>query len=194
MSDKVTLEEAERIAVQLSPYDQLKLIAWISENLSGLLPLKITFCGSSKTYTKSDADGTPSMEEIYNRLTAQGHICFLPKLPGKPFGFDELEFEKEYGREELLRIKPIVTLEHFKKIEASDAVLIVNHSRERDGKFIEGYFGSNTLMELAVAYYLRKKIYILKPFQENHPHYEEIAKLDTIILNGDLSKIRKIGD
>lgn len=194
MSDKVTLEEVERIAVQLSPNEQLKLIAWICENLSGLLPLKITFCGSSKTYTNRDADGTPSMEEIRNRLTAQGHICFLPEIPGMPFGMSEQDFIEKFGREELLRIKPIVTLEHFKKIEVSDAVLIVNHSRERNREFIEGYFGSNTLMELAVAYYLRKKIYILKPFQKNHPHYDEIAKLDAIILNGDLSRIRKIGD
>ena len=37
MSGKVTLEEAERIAIQLSPYDQLKLIAWICENLSKLM-------------------------------------------------------------------------------------------------------------------------------------------------------------
>ncbi|MDQ1329492.1 MAG: Core-binding protein [Candidatus Poribacteria bacterium] len=37
MSDKATLEEAERIAIQLLPNEQLKLIVKIGENLNGLM-------------------------------------------------------------------------------------------------------------------------------------------------------------
>jgi hypothetical protein len=37
MNGKVTLEEVERIAFQLPPNEQLKLIAKIGENLNGLL-------------------------------------------------------------------------------------------------------------------------------------------------------------
>ena len=37
MSDKVTLEEVERIAIQLPPNEQLKLIVKIGEGLSELM-------------------------------------------------------------------------------------------------------------------------------------------------------------
>ncbi len=46
--------------------------------------------------------------------------------------------------------------EHFSKIEWSDAIVVVN--REKNG--IAGYIGGNTLMEMAVAFQLGKKIYL----------------------------------
>lgn len=44
-------------------------------------------------------------------------------------------------------------------------------------------------MELSVAYYLSKKIYLLHPISESHPHYEEIIAFNSIVLDGDLNKI-----
>lgn len=41
MTNKVTLGEAEQLVTQLSPHEQLKLVAWISERLSGLLRLPL---------------------------------------------------------------------------------------------------------------------------------------------------------
>ncbi|RKY63108.1 MAG: hypothetical protein DRQ02_13060 [Candidatus Latescibacterota bacterium] len=39
MSNRVTFEQVERLAIQLSPPEQLKLVARISEQLSGLMPV-----------------------------------------------------------------------------------------------------------------------------------------------------------
>lgn len=135
--------------------------------------MRITLCGSSKFYEK--------LKEIADDCSRKGHQCLLPE----PL-MAESEWAAKYGREELLKRKPLFTQGHFQKIENSDAILVVNLTREG----IEGYFGSNTLMEIAVAFYLGKKIFWLNPFGEDHPHYEEIAGLDATILNGDLNKIK----
>ena len=39
MSDRVTFEQVEQLAVQLPPPEQLKLVARISEQLSGFMPV-----------------------------------------------------------------------------------------------------------------------------------------------------------
>ncbi|MFA6047333.1 MAG: hypothetical protein WCV59_02180 [Parcubacteria group bacterium] len=82
-------------------------------------------------------------------------------------------------------MKPIWTKNQWKKIENSHAVLILNHEK----KGIDGYFGSNTLMELLIAFYLGKKIFLLNPIDEKHPHYEELIAFDHIVLDADLDRI-----
>lgn len=46
--------------------------------------------------------------------------------------------------------------EHFAKIEWSDAIVVVNS--EKNG--VAGYIGGNTLMEMALAFHLKKPIYL----------------------------------
>jgi len=134
--------------------------------------MKIAICGSSEFVGQ--------MKEIADQLTANGHECFLPD----PL-ISESDWVKQNSREKLLEMKPMFTQNHYKKIEQSDAVLIVNNQR----KGHDAYIGSNTLMEIAVAFFLHKKIFFLNPIQENQPHYEELAGLKAIVLHGDLSKV-----
>jgi len=54
MSNPVTLEQAEQLATQLPPPEQLKLVAYISEQLSGLL----------KTTLSHDAESTRRKREM----------------------------------------------------------------------------------------------------------------------------------
>ncbi|MEK9131100.1 MAG: hypothetical protein AAB429_03225, partial [Patescibacteria group bacterium] len=48
---------------------------------------------------------------------------------------------------------------HNRKIEYAEAVLIMN--LEKNG--VAGYIGSNTLLEMGLAFYLGKKIYLFAP-------------------------------
>jgi len=134
--------------------------------------MKITICGSC-TFAKE-------MGEATEYLSNKGFEVFAPE----PLVTEEW-YQSNHGREKLLKMKPELTKNHWRKIENSDAVLIFN----KEKKGTTGYFGSNTLMELSVAFFLNKKIYFLNPINEKHPHYEEIIGQDFIILNGDLSKI-----
>jgi hypothetical protein len=132
----------------------------------------ITICGS-QTFCKR-------IEEAKKYLNKKGHQVFAPELL-----VTEEWFQENHSREEFLRMKPIWTNNHFKKIQESDAVLIWNEEK----KGIHGYFGSNTLMELSVAFFLGKKIFLLHPINEDHPHFEELIGMKTIVLNGDLDSL-----
>lgn len=135
--------------------------------------MKITICGSA-TFVED-------MAKAAENLRNNGHEVFTPD----PLVTEEW-YQENYGREKFLEMKPIWSLNHFKRIENSDAVLILNHQK----RGINGYFGSHTLMELSVAFYLGKKIFLMNPIDEDHPHYEELIAMDWIILNGDLDKIQ----
>lgn len=75
-------------------------------------------------------------------------------------------------------------LRHFDKIAWSDAILVTNY----DKNDIKDYIGGNTLMEMGIALFLKKKIYLLNEIPELS-YKEEILGVRPIILNGDLGKI-----
>lgn len=76
-------------------------------------------------------------------------------------------------------------LEHFEKVAWSDAILVANYNKND----VKGYIGGNTLMEMGLAFFLKKKIYLLNQIPELS-YKEEILGVKPIILNGDLTKIK----
>jgi len=135
--------------------------------------MKIVFCGSC-TFVYD-------MKKAADYLAEKGHECFLPT----PLITEE-EYESQNSKEKKIKMKPFWTKRHCDKIKESDAVLIFN----REKKNIKGYFGSNTLMELSVAFYLGKKIFFLNNIHEDHPHYEEIIGMESVVLNENLEKVK----
>ena len=123
------------------------------------------------------------MRAVQKLLESAGHTVFVPK------SLDLIEqqgFQKPVTVEERLaaEAKYDFIREHFKKIEKADGVLVVN-PRHHD---IDGYIGGNTFLEIGIAFYLGKKIYL----QYGIPKmgYElELASMHPIVLSGDLSKI-----
>lgn len=81
--------------------------------------------------------------------------------------------------------KALLIRGHFKEIENSDAILVMNY--EKHGK--ENYIGPNVLMEMSTAFYLEKPIYILNGIPHDSLLIDEILGLEPIFLNGNLSKI-----
>lgn len=75
--------------------------------------------------------------------------------------------------------------ELIKKIKESDAILVLNY--DKDGH--ENYIGPNTLLEMGIAYFLGKKIYLINPIPRFYC-WEEVKAMKPLILNGDLAKIK----
>ena len=75
----------------------------------------------------------------------------------------------------------------FALIAASDATLVLNYPRNG----VEGYMGTSTLMEVAVGYYLHKKIYLLHPVPDYHHARwaHEVAIMQPTVIDNDLRKI-----
>ncbi|MBI4084455.1 MAG: hypothetical protein HY431_00975 [Candidatus Levybacteria bacterium] len=76
----------------------------------------------------------------------------------------------------------------FQLVAQSDAILVLNLKR----KGIDGYIGTSALMEIGLAYYLGKKIFLFNPI----PHYNdvrwahEVTIMQPTIIHGDLNKIQ----
>lgn len=137
--------------------------------------MKITIC-SSLSFAKEIVDAKEQLEKL-------GHYVFYPasvyswiKNPKK-----ELNMDLEYC------IENNVMKNHFDKIVGSDAILVLNY----DKKGVKGYVGGSTLMEMAVAHYLNKKIFLINPTPDlkDLRYSMEIQLTKPIIINGDLSKI-----
>jgi len=76
---------------------------------------------------------------------------------------------------------------HFEEIAKSDAILVMNY--EKHGK--ANYIGPNVLMEMAVAFYLHKPIYVLNGQPEDSPLIDEILGLQPVFLEGDVNQLLK---
>jgi hypothetical protein len=153
--------------------------------------MKITICGSIGFYKE--------MESARDELIKQGHEVKIPELAlevPKEFGGGKKVYFGQYIEQnggidafpaghEIWNMKEGAINDHYEKIDWCDGILVVNHEK----RGINGYVGGNTLIEIGVAFYLKKKIYILNPVSSELSHKQEILGMKPRILNGDLSKI-----
>ena len=94
--------------------------------------------------------------------------------------FNELRKQRLSG--EMLALKRQLMDEHIKNIEQSDVVLILN----LDKNGISGYIGGNTFMEMAIAYYLGKPIFLWKEPSPALPYYEEVMAMNPLVIDEDI--------
>lgn len=83
-----------------------------------------------------------------------------------------------------------VMRENFREVSRHDAVLVLNKKRNN----VDGYIGISALMEMAIAHFLDKKIFLYNPT----PHFKgakgarwahEVAIMQPQIIHGKLRKI-----
>jgi nucleoside 2-deoxyribosyltransferase len=147
--------------------------------------MKVTLCGSISFYKE--------MTDIKNKLEALGHQVKLPpiKVPDKDGNFIPVEkyyeIRKIAGDNEawVWERKAQAIQSHFDKVAWADAILVTNF----DKKGINGYIGANTLMEMGVAFHLKKPIFLLNQIPKLD-YKEEILGMQPIVVNNDLNKIK----
>ncbi|MEI7480342.1 MAG: hypothetical protein WCJ59_01825 [bacterium] len=153
--------------------------------------MKITICGSIGFYKE--------MELAKNILVKLGHEVKIPELEfeiSKEITGDKKVYFDEYVREhggmnsfpidhKVWNVKGGAMKMHFDKIDWADAVLIVNNEK----RGIQGYVGGNTLIEIGVAFFLGKIVYILNPVSDELLYRSEILATKPIFIDGDLNKI-----
>lgn len=137
--------------------------------------MKITV-GGSMTFAKEQI-------EVKNELEKIGHEVLLTD-DIESFAKDK-QIKHSFEEELKLCLEYDVIRSFFNKIAESDAYLVCNH--EKNG--IKGYLGASVLMEIGLAYFLKKKIFLIFEIDQQQKYALEIAVMNPIILNGDLSKI-----
>lgn len=139
--------------------------------------MEITICGSL-TFARKMLKTKKELEKL-------GHSVNLPPdtnmITEGRINHDDLDADYEHClRNDILR-------KHFRQIEKSDAILVLNY----DKKGVRGYIGTSSLMEVGLAYFLKKKIFLLNavPHHSEHRWVHEIRIIQPIILDGNLGKI-----
>ena len=144
------------------------------------MTMKITICGSMSAAKK--------MYEAYKILTKKGHQVFLPEFVieyiNGNLSWELGTLSREEGAEK--KKNHDLIRKHYYKIQESDAILVVNE--EKNG--VKNYIGANTLIEMAFAYVLNKKIYLLNEIPDSEYLLEEVRAMEPIVLNGNLNKIQ----
>lgn len=126
------------------------------------------------------------MMDAKKTLESMGHAVFVPHdiedHLEKPDLVDDLSGNMQHV------IETDVMRKCFDLVAHSDAVLVLNLHR----KGINGYIGTSTLMEIGLAYYLGKKLFLYNDI----PHWDdvrwahEINIMQPTIVHGDLSRVK----
>lgn len=141
----------------------------------------ITLCASVAFYKH--------VGELADQLERMGFKVRLPKTARtmRDSGNYDVDSHKTwYDKPEDFAKKSALIRAHFEEVAKCDAILVVND--EKHG--IQGYIGPNVLMEMGLAFYLNKAIYVLNALDKDTPVYEEVLGMNSIILNGDLMGIK----
>ena len=145
---------------------------WLYFLFTEKISMKITICGSLK-FAKD-------ILSIKKQLEDFGHEVRVP--------LETEAFAAENTNNDWQRDARQGMLDHYDNIAYSDAVLVTNF----DKNWTVGYIWWATLVDMGIACYLRKKIFILNPVpkQEEIRYVQEINLMLPIILNWNLSKIQ----
>ncbi|MCC7004617.1 hypothetical protein IT397_01740 [Candidatus Nomurabacteria bacterium] len=146
--------------------------------------MKITLCGSIAFYDE--------MLDVKKKLEQIGHEIKLPPIeikddsgkmiPVKEYYAKRKAETKDTGwiwdrKEEAIRL-------HFEKIEWSDVILVLNYDKNN----IPNYVGGNTLVEMGLAFHLKKPIFLFNAIPEIS-YKEEILGMKPILINQNLYRI-----
>lgn len=130
--------------------------------------MKITICGSMLH--------EPSMAVAAETLRVQGYEVDKPNVVEGHVYTDNLDSNAD--------LKRGFIDEHFRKIDTSDAILVINE----DKNGVAHYIGGNTLIEIAYAYAQGLEIFLLNPVPEVS-YADEVRGMHPIILDDDLAKL-----
>jgi len=147
--------------------------------------MKITLCGSITFIDE--------MVVLKNELEKSGHEAHTPVLEfrsenGKLISAKEFQVLRKSSEKQddwVWRRKKEAMQGHFDEVIWSDAILVLNE--EKNG--IPGYIGANTLLEMGLAFHLKKPIYLWNPIPEIS-YKEELLGMWPVVIDGDLKKIR----
>lgn len=144
--------------------------------------MKIVICSSAAFYQHAI--------EVKTQLEALGFEVVVPKTAltmQQNNDFNVEHYKTWFGNADDYDKKADFMRSHFDQISAGDAILVVND--EKNG--IDNYIGANVLLEMSLAWYQQKPIYILNGLPENSAYEEEIKGMMPIVLEGDMTKLEK---
>ena len=137
--------------------------------------MTITICGSMKFYKQ--------MRKVKKALVKLGHRVRMPVGIEKEVPV-EIKCGKKLTSIVAAKIEYDVIKKHFRNIEKSDAILVLNF----DKNGVKNYIGGNTFLEIGVAFWLGKKIFLWSAVPRMD-YQAELHSTQPIVLYGHLDKM-----
>lgn len=142
--------------------------------------MKIVVCSSAAFYRH--------VGEIATSLEAASVSVCIPKTARvmmETGNYDVEQYKTWYSDDADYTKKADLMRTHFDEITNGDGILVVND--EKHG--VPGYIGPNVLMEMSLAWYQKKPIYILNDLPSDSPFEEELKGMMPIVLHGELERL-----
>jgi len=135
----------------------------------------ITVCSSANFY-KQVIDIKKNLEKLGYTVLVPSNALEMERTGDYDVSHYKTWFEdsKDYDK------KAALMRGHFDEVERADAILVVNE--EKHG--VENYIGGNVLMEMALAFHLKKPIFILNDAPKESSFLEEILGMNPTFLHG----------
>lgn len=122
--------------------------------------------------------------DIEGELVSRGFTVHIPV--SAQIMKDTNDFDPTHIKDVLTsKQKQEYIVRNFDKIAESDSILVVNG--EKHG--IKGYIGANVLMEIGLAFYFKKNIYIWNPTEKDSAYNDELRAFEAVFVNQDIEKI-----
>ena len=135
---------------------------------------KVCLCSSRHFFDK--------LENLKENLEGLGYEVLLPSMKNTQ---DDLYFKNE-KETEFAKIHYNLIIDHFRKIDDSDAILVCNYDKNE----IKGYIGGNVLIEMAKAFDRKIPIFLLNSVPQIQ-YRAEILAMQPIKLK-NLKEIKRV--
>ncbi|MEK7177051.1 MAG: hypothetical protein AAB719_02055 [Patescibacteria group bacterium] len=135
--------------------------------------MKIFLCASKHCYSH--------VARIKDELESLGHTVALPNSYDEPMKEEEM---KSLGSQEHHRWKKSMIHLQKEKVDANDAILVLNF--EKNGQ--QNYIGGATFLEIFQAFDSGKPVYLYNPIPESN-FKDELIGMGVEVINGDLTRI-----
>lgn len=123
---------------------------------------------------------------IVKRLKQMGYEVILPNCFDDPFLEERIKIDMT--KDEHVEFCRKAFSESMEKAKDSDAILVVNMDKEKDGQVYPNYIGAATFLEMYDSYLLNHPIFLYNDIP-NNMLFDEIEGMNPIVLNGDLFSI-----
>lgn len=143
----------------------------------------ITICSSAAFYKQA--------VDIQETLSKLGYNVIVPVTATrmKESGdFDVSHYKTWFADAGDYHKKAQLMRTHFAEVEKGDAILVLNY--EKHG--VQNYIGGNVLMEMSLAFWLHKPIFIQNEIPEDSSFEEEIRGMEPIVLHGDETALPRL--
>jgi hypothetical protein len=140
----------------------------------------ITICSSANFYRQA--------VEIQAALEQAGYTIIIPATAEKmkqSGDYDVSHYKTWFADAGDYHKKSALMRGHFDEVAKGDAILVLNY--EKHG--VPNYIGGNVLMEMGLAFYLQKPIFILNEIPDDSPFVEEIKGFMPIVLHGQVNQL-----